>query len=626
MKNNIVVLQKKLEVFVNLIPLPRQYHPVEPEFKLEDGLFIVLTCPNPQALRYAAQKIQEAVKVNHNLNWQITAGLFPPLDQVGVSLTVTPGALGHAQGYELQITQAGISIIGEDSEGVFYGVCTLLQILAQTAGVVPGMQIRDWPDFPSRGVMLDISRDKVPQMKTIFNLVDLLSGLKINQVQLYTEHTFAYSHHRSAWEKASPFTAEEILALDAFCKERFIELVPNQNSFGHLHRWLTLPEYNSLAEAPQGCQTEWGWMEPFSLNPLDPASLEFLRGLYDDLLPNFSSKMVNIGCDETVDLGHGHSREACEQLGKGRVYLDFLLKIYREIRTRGRTMQFWGDIILQHPEYIPLLPKDIIALEWGYEADHPFEAHCQQFSSAGIPFYVCPGTSSWCSLAGRTTNALKNLISAAENGLKYGATGYLNTDWGDHGHWQPLPVSYLGFAAGAAYSWALEANRNLPIQDALSWHLFKDKTGNMSRVACELGEMYQYFGQLFPNNSPFFFFLSQPLSAIGKSPLVTQEKMNAAIDRVSLIIKGLENAEAKITDSTLVRQEFELAAWLIRHSCKRAILAIENEPSAQERQRRELMAELDELKKEFERIWLLRNREGGLVDSLRKLEKNLVSP
>jgi len=96
--------------------------------------------------------------------------------------------------------------------------------------------------------MLDISRNKVPSMATLYSLVDLLAGLKINHLQLYTEHTFAYAAHREVWADASPMTAEEVLLLDSYCRERFIELAPNQNSFGHLQGWLRLPRYREMAE------------------------------------------------------------------------------------------------------------------------------------------------------------------------------------------------------------------------------------------------------------------------------------------------------------------------------------------------------------------------------------------
>lgn len=91
------------------------------------------------------------------------------------------------------------------------------------------------------------SRDKVPTMSTLYDLIDQLSDWKINQIQLYIEHTFAYRGHDIVWKDSSPFTGEEILQLDRFCKERFIELVPNQNSFGHMHRWLCHDKYRSLS-------------------------------------------------------------------------------------------------------------------------------------------------------------------------------------------------------------------------------------------------------------------------------------------------------------------------------------------------------------------------------------------
>ena len=131
--------------------------------------------------------------------------------------------------------------------------------------------------------------------------------------------------------------------------------------------------------------------------------------------------------------------------------------------------------MLHRPELIPELPKDLIALNWGYDADHPFAKETKAFGAAKVPFYVCPGTSSWLSISGRSDNAIGNLKSAAENGLKNGAAGFLITDWGDLGHLQYLPVSYLGIAAGAAYSWCLESNRDLPIADALSAHVFRDR-------------------------------------------------------------------------------------------------------------------------------------------------------
>ena len=391
---------------------------------------IVLNCPDPQALLFSAHRLQASLRERAGLSWEIAASPAGPSDDIGVTLSVVPGSVRHPQGYELTITPAGIHAVAGTAAGVFYAVCTLIQLLESSFELpvssfeLPALRISDWPDFPARGVMLDVSRDRVPTMATLYDLVDLLASWKVNQLQLYTEHTFAYRNHPEVWAEASPITGEEILALDAYCRERFVELVPNQNSFGHMAPWLRLPRYQPLAETTGDWIAPWGEMYHggFSLCPADPGSLDLVRGLFDELLPHFSSRMFNVGCDETFDLGQGRSEATCRSLGRGRVYLDFLLKIHREVRARGRTMQYWGDIIIQHPELIGELPRDAVALVWGYEADHPFDAHGEKFAAAGIPFYVCPGTGSWRTLAGRTSSVLGNLRNAAENGLKHGAS------------------------------------------------------------------------------------------------------------------------------------------------------------------------------------------------------------
>ena len=59
------------------------------------------------------------------------------------------------------------------------------------------------PAFDRRGYMLDISRDRVPTMETLEWLVDVLSQLRFNELQLYVEHTFQYRGHERIWRDAS---------------------------------------------------------------------------------------------------------------------------------------------------------------------------------------------------------------------------------------------------------------------------------------------------------------------------------------------------------------------------------------------------------------------------------------
>ena len=152
--------------------------------------------------------------------------------------------------------------------------------------------------------MLDVSRNRVPRMDWLRHLVDALQALRYNELQLYTEHSFAYRRHLQVWEQASPMRPEEIRELDLYCSERGIELVLNQNSFGHMERWLRHDAYQHLAESPKGFEHPIaGWRAFGSTLYPCPESLEFIDSLYAELLPNFSSSQLNIGCDEPWELG-----------------------------------------------------------------------------------------------------------------------------------------------------------------------------------------------------------------------------------------------------------------------------------------------------------------------------------
>lgn len=603
-----------------LLPAPRVLRPTGGTCTIVDRRLIVLDGDAPQALLFSARRLQAALDRHRSVAWKIVASTAVPHDDVGITLSVVPGGVGHPQGYRITVSPGGISVVGATPAGIFYAVCTLCQILESTDGPLPALQIDDWPDFAARGVMLDVSRDRVPTMDTLHALIELLASWKINQLQLYTEHTFAYRNHPEAWAEASPMTGEEILALDAYCRERFIELVPNQNSFAHMERWLKLPRYRSLGELVGSWTTPWGEVQQggFSLCPGDPASLELLRSLYDELLPHFSSHMFNVGADETFDLGQGRSAGDCERLGRGRVYLDFLLKIHREVEARGRTMQFWGDIIVQHPELISELPRNAIALEWGYEAGHPFDAHGAAFAAAGIPFYVCPGTSSWNSLAGRTDNAFGNLHNAASNGLKHGAVGLLITDWGDSGHWQPLPVSYPGFGYGAAVAWSSAARPDEGFVSALSRDAFGDPTGTLGRIAFDLGNIHEACGLNHANSSLFFRLLRADPRAIPEFKGLTGATLIRALEAIDGVMARWTQAAAAGDDAALVEREYAWVADMLRHACRRGLWALDGAPVPSAASRA-LQHDSGRLVADFRELWLARSRAGGLNDSAARL-------
>ncbi len=539
-----------------------------------------------------------------------------------VKVIRTNAAPAHPEGYALTISPKEILVHFREPAGLRAAAATLRQILREYGRRLPCLKIRDWPDFPRRGVMLDISRGRVPKLETLLDLVERLADFKINEFQLYTEHTFAYKKYKSVWQGWGALTAAEVRQLDARCRELGIDLVPNQNSFGHLRYFLADPRLKKLGEIsqPYEAETKDFLRQPTSLAPNHPGTLPFLRGLYNELLPNFTSRYFNIGADETWDLGKGLSKKLCAAKGKGRVYLDFIKKIHREVSQRQKRMMFWGDIILKYPSLIRELPRDLIALNWGYEQDHPFAKETAQFAKAGIPFYVCPGTSTWMTLLGRHDNAFANLRAAAKAGKKSGAIGYLNTDWGDGGHPQPLAVSWPLFVAGAALAWNSKSLDKKSLLAVLSRDVYEDPTGTIAASAYNLGFAYLKLGVKAANETPLGTVIAAPkpedrelfcrngLKWFAKIP---KHKILATLKEIGKRRASLFHAKPVSASGKILTLELDLAARMAEQSChymlwQQAVAA--GKKSEARQLAHQTIRELQKLQKDFNALWPLRNK------------------
>lgn len=551
----------------------------------------------------------------------LTEGTFS--GQTMRPLTTIDPAYPHPQGYTLTIESWYIGIAAQTQAGAFYGQMTLMQLIRLYGRSIPCMVIEDWPDIPVRGYMLDISRDRVPTMEMLELRIERLASIKINQIQLYMEHTFAYPSHPEVWRDASPLTADEIRRLDEFCKARFIDLVPCQNGFGHMERWLKHPRYADLAITPDMRTNNMGDQRlPSTLNPLDPRSTELLASIYDELLPHFSSELFNANADEPFELGKGRTEQAVAAHGKGRVYLDFLRRMHTLVTERGRRMLFWGDIIIHYPELVPELPDGLTALDWGYEAIHDFDSHAQMYADAGVPFYLCPGTSTWNAIAGCTDNMLENIRNAVRAGVKHGATGILLTDWGDNGHWQHPGVSWPGISAAAAMMWNassvdMTAETLAPVLDA---HVFE---GTIASILFGLGNIYRLVGPADINGNFLAFSLQRRYADLpklmrsfetwsrGGTVDISRETLNAVISLIDSLRGSLAAARTRAVDGEQLRAELFHAAAMLRHAARR-LLFMQGERGIE---LDTLRQEWRTLEAEHRHLWLNRSRPGGLDDS-----------
>lgn len=398
------------------------------------------------------------------------------------------------QAYQLTISPSGVTIESSTASGAFYAIKTLIQLMKQSpTRELPCLVIIDAPQLKLRGYMLDISRNKIPEVDTIKKLIDLLADLKYNHLELYVEgFSFRYPSFADLYEGKSALTTHEYDLLELYAKQRFIDLVPCHNGLGHMTQWLARPEYNDLAIIKDGMEM-WGAHRPAStINPLDPRSAELVKKFYKDALIHSTSQYFHINMDEPYELGHGATKEVAERIGVGQIYLNYVREMVSFIHSYERTPLIWGDVLNHYPATISRLPKKIIFVDWGYDHNYPFHITLERLSRLGVTFIAAPGTSTWNSITGRTQDMLTNIHHAADHAIRNKGLGLLLTDWGDNGHMQPMIVSYPAIVYAALESWRQSPENIRLMKSYIDDFILQDHSHSFGQLLLDAGNYYRH--------------------------------------------------------------------------------------------------------------------------------------
>ena len=392
----------------------------------------------------------------------------------------------RTESYHLEICEKQIYIEAMYSRGILYGIQTLRQLVSQLLFVLPCIKIEDKPAIANRGFYHDATRGRVRKLEEYKKLADTLSYYKMNQLQLYVEHSYLFRELSEMWRDDTPLTAEEIMELDAYCKLLGIELVPSLSTFGHLDKLLKTKRFAPLCELEGSDKERFtfrGRMEHHTITPAKEASFEVIRNLLQEFMPLFSSRQFNLCADETFDLGKGRSKELAEEIGLQKMYVEFVKKTCKVITENGCRPMFWGDVIKESPELLNELPASVICLTWGYSEEEK-EDSAKAMDSVGAVQYLCPGVHGWRHLMNRLPSAYANVSKMCEYANRYHALGILNTDWGDYGHLSHPKFSIPGMIYGAQGAWGGELLSEEEMNRRISKVEFGDRSeGIVSRLS-----------------------------------------------------------------------------------------------------------------------------------------------
>ncbi|HEY5885840.1 MAG TPA: glycoside hydrolase family 20 zincin-like fold domain-containing protein [Pyrinomonadaceae bacterium] len=612
---------------LQVIPRPRTMTPTNSRFALTKDVRVVLAEPRSADNRFAAEDFASDARETANVTLRIGNArrsilvgeldrprIISVLKKAGVNI---PGGL-DGEGYLISVTADQVVVGGQTEAGTFYGLQTLKQLVRGEGAnaFVPGVHIVDWPAMRWRAVSDDISRGPVPTLEYIKRQLRTFAAYKLNMHSFYMEHTFRSRTHPLIGPEGGSLTPDEIRELVAYARRFHIELVPEQQTFGHLHKALKLEKYNELAEVPYGDV----------LSPQQEGSYKLVADWYRELDQLFPGKFFHIGADETFELGEGQSREQARERGVGAVYFQHLNRVREVLRPHNRRLMFWGDIALNHPELIGNVPKDLIVMNWDYAPRDDYSHKIKPFKDAGLEQFVCPGVHNWNQIFPNVDAATKNIVNFVRDGQTNNAMGMMNTTWDDDGE-ALFEMTWHGIVLGAAASWQEKPLNAEEFNNNFDWAFFRNDGGEFMDAIEALGKVN---GLLGINQSDEFFW-RDPFNAGFQRQVRTlktqlQEMRKSVEEADELLLRSETRARRNRSMVPVMRfaaqrfdhlgrrmqvmEKFNTEYWdaYLNLGDRRKVGRLRNYWGNIYNWLREMAEELTVLKERYRRMWLQENR------------------
>lgn len=212
--------------------------------------------------------------------------------------------------------------------------------------------------FNTRAIHLDL-RSQVMKMQALMNLAENFSNNGINTIIMEWEDTFPYKSPHSIISGKYSYTRDEIVGFITYCSNMGIDVIPLQQTFGHVEYILRYDKYQRLSENFR------------DRSQVDPSKQRECVNLFTELITDVislhKSMYFHIGCDETRLLGNcSRCADFVKENGKSKLFVNYVKEICKIVIDNGKIPIMWADMLLKYPEVADQLPSETVFIDWNY--------------------------------------------------------------------------------------------------------------------------------------------------------------------------------------------------------------------------------------------------------------------
>ena len=369
-----------------------------------------------------------------------------------VTVAVRTGGRDADETYRLTVEGTRVRIIAASAHAAFDALATLAQLPERAANrrgwQLACVTIDDGPAMRWRIVSDDVSRGPFPTLGYAQARIRALAALKIDGWSPYMEQVVVDPRYPYvAWPNG--WTPAQLHALAEYARRFHVALIPEQQTFAHLHENLKWESLAPLAELPHG----------YLIAASDPDSYAYLGPLLREVVAaTRPTPFVHLGADEPLDLGHGRTPRTPQ------VFADHVKRVAAFIAGSGARPMIWDDAVQQDPSIPPLLPHDLVIVSFHYGVESSYRRYLERIAKAGFDQMVAPGAANWNEIYPDLDTADANVARfVAEAKTTRGVLGMFMTVWHDDGE-TLYEATWPALAYAAASAW-----QSRPVDDR-SWH------------------------------------------------------------------------------------------------------------------------------------------------------------
>ncbi|NWF89954.1 MAG: beta-N-acetylhexosaminidase [Ignavibacteriaceae bacterium] len=427
-----------------IIPTPKLVKVLNGTFKLKDKIVISIM-NSAEANSYTADLIIRTLKDFNGVSASLGNNGGIEINYIGKDEQDHVIANLSEDGYVLRILENKIELKAKTPKGIYYAAMSLIQLLEKTNNEIKCIEIIDWPDMEIRGISDDISRGQVSNLENFKKIIFHIARYKMNTYMPYLEDMLEFEKYPSIGKGRGALTKEEVKEIVAFVKKNFVEVIPIFQTLGHYENILSQNEFVKYAEFPGAA----------SLNVSSEDTYTFLEDLLKEVFSLFPSEYFHMGADESWDVGLGASKKLVQESNIAVVHANHYKKVYNICKKYNKKVMMYGDILLDHPQILDLIPKDITIVDWHYGAE-PNYSSTKKIKQAGFNYIVSPSVWNFVTIFPVNSISLPNIKYLVKSGIQNESIGMVNSNWGDYGAETFKEFVLYNYAWSAQCSWSFD--------------------------------------------------------------------------------------------------------------------------------------------------------------------------